>query len=104
MDNCPDNNDIACYFDGLLLGYEVEQLEKHFVECKKCREIVVITIQIMSQEQNFLDNCQKSNIINMKIRCVPRLKGEVPDVKKVKPSLQASMPKRGFFVFRRGMN
>ena len=53
---CPDENDMACYFDGLLPEDEVGQLEEHFAVCERCREIVVITRLIMSQEQNLLNN------------------------------------------------
>ena len=91
MSSCPDDNDMVCYFEGLLSEDEVEQLEEHFVGCERCREVVAITKQIMSQdmsqEPNFLDNNHGSGNIKMKISCVPSLKGEVPDVKKVKPSL-----------------
>jgi anti-sigma factor RsiW len=99
MANCLDDNDMACYFDGLLPEDEVAQLEEHFVGCERCREVVVITRQIMSQESNFLDNDQGSVNIKSTIRCVPCLKGEVPDVKKVKPSLQASLPSEGFLFY-----
>jgi len=99
MVHCPDENDMACYFDGLLSEDKVGQLEEHFVGCKRCREIVAITRQIMSQKPNFLDNSQRSGNIKSTIRCVPCLKGEVPDVKKVKPSLQASLPSEGFLFY-----
>ena len=78
MTNCPNDNDMACYFDGLLAEDEVEQLEKHFVGCERCREVVAITRQIMSQEPNFLDNCQGSVNIKSTIRCVPCLEGGNP--------------------------
>ena len=43
MATCPDDNDMACYIDGLLPVGEIQQLEKHFIECERCREIVAIT-------------------------------------------------------------
>jgi len=87
MDNCPDDSDIACYFDGILPEDKVGQLEEHFVECERCKEVMAITKKIISQEPNFIDNNRCSGNMKTIIRFVPCLKGEVPDVKKVKPSL-----------------
>ena len=39
--------------------------------------------------------------LSQQFGCVPSLKGEVPDVKKVKPSLQASLPSEGFLFLHR---
>lgn len=43
MANCPDDNDMACYFDNLLSEDEVQQIEEHSVGCERCREIIEIT-------------------------------------------------------------
>ena len=33
MANCPDDNDMACYIDGLLSDDEIRQIEKHLLDC-----------------------------------------------------------------------
>jgi hypothetical protein len=104
MTNCPDDNDMACYFDDLLPDNELGQLEKHFVGCERCSEVVAITKQIMSQKSNRLDNCQRSVNIKTTIRCVSCLKGEVLDVKKVKPSLALVCWRRFFALTKNVFN
>ena len=46
-----------------------------------------------------IDKEDSGGILIFKLGFVPCLKGEVPDVKKVKPSLQASMPSEGFLFY-----
>ena len=45
---CPDDNDMACYIDGLLSGEEAGQLEKHLLGCDRCREIVAVTNKVVA--------------------------------------------------------
>ena len=49
---CPDDNDMACYIDGLLSEDEVRQLERHLLGCDRCREIVGVTRKIKDQEKD----------------------------------------------------
>lgn len=48
MTNCPNEEDMACYIDGLLSDDEVKQLEKHLLGCDECREIVVVTKKVVA--------------------------------------------------------
>ena len=48
MANCPDENDMACYIDGLLLDGEVKQLERHLLGCDRCREEVEVTKKVVA--------------------------------------------------------
>ena len=41
-----NEEDMACYFDGLLPDAEVRQIEKHLLGCDRCREIVGLTRKI----------------------------------------------------------
>jgi anti-sigma factor RsiW len=52
MANCPDENDIVCYIDGLLPNGEVKQLEKHLLGCDRCREIVEVTRKIIKDKRS----------------------------------------------------
>ena len=45
---CPDDNDMACYIDGLLPDDEVRQLERHLLVCDRCREEVEITKKVIA--------------------------------------------------------
>jgi len=45
---CPDENDVACYVDGLSPDDEVRQLERHLFGCDKCREIVEVTKKVVA--------------------------------------------------------
>lgn len=47
MDICPDDNDMACYIDGLLPEVEVKQMEKHLLGCDRCREIVLVSKKVV---------------------------------------------------------
>lgn len=49
MNNCPNEEDMACYIDGLLLEDEVRRLEKHLFECDRCREIIEVTRKIIEE-------------------------------------------------------
>lgn len=55
MANCPNDNDMACYIDGLLPDDEVRQLERHLLGCDRCREIVEVTRKIIDQEKGLKD-------------------------------------------------
>ena len=46
---CPDDNDMACYIDGLLPDNEVRQLEKHLLGCDRCREEVEVTKKVVAR-------------------------------------------------------
>ncbi|MFH1563702.1 MAG: zf-HC2 domain-containing protein [Nitrospirota bacterium] len=48
MTNCPDDNDMACYIDGLLSNDGVRRLESHLLVCDRCREIVVVTKKVIA--------------------------------------------------------
>lgn len=50
MANCLEDNDMACYIDGLLPDDEIRQLERHLFDCDRCREIVGVTRKIMEAE------------------------------------------------------
>jgi anti-sigma factor RsiW len=50
MANCPNEEDMACYIDGLLSEDEVGRIEKHLLGCARCRETVEVTKEIISQE------------------------------------------------------
>jgi anti-sigma factor RsiW len=47
MANCPNDEDIACYIEGLLSVSEVRQLERHLISCDRCRDIVVVTKKVV---------------------------------------------------------
>ena len=47
MDNCPNEEDMACYIDGLLPDDELRQLQRHLLDCDRCREIVDVTRKII---------------------------------------------------------
>ena len=51
MTNCPNEEDMACYIDGLLPDCEVRQLERHLLGCDRCREIVEVTRKVIDQEK-----------------------------------------------------
>ncbi len=53
MANCPNEEDMVCYIDGLLSRDEVRQLERHLLDCDGCREIVEITKKVIGQEKAF---------------------------------------------------
>ena len=48
MANCPDDNDMACYIDGLLYDDEVSQLERHLLDCDRCREKVEVIKKVVA--------------------------------------------------------
>ena len=48
MSICPDDNDMACYIDGLLPEAEVRHLDRHLLGCNRCREIVVVTKKVVA--------------------------------------------------------
>lgn len=47
MINCPDEEDMVCYIDGLLSEVEVKQIEKHLLGCDRCWEIVVVSKKVV---------------------------------------------------------
>ena len=47
MANCPNEEDMACYIDGLLSDNEVRQLERHLLGCDRCQEIVMVTKKVV---------------------------------------------------------
>jgi len=49
MNNCPNEEELACYFDGLLPESEVKQLEKHLFEYDRCREIAEVTRKVIEE-------------------------------------------------------
>ena len=55
MSICPDNNDMACYVDGLLLDDEARQLERHLLGCDRCREEVEVTRKILQNNLRIFD-------------------------------------------------
>jgi len=54
MANCPDDNDMACYIDGLLSDNEARQLEKHLLDCDRCREEVEVTREILQNNSSII--------------------------------------------------
>ncbi len=46
---CPTDEDLACYFDGLLSKEEEIGIDNHVVGCSRCQEIVEITKKIVKQ-------------------------------------------------------
>lgn len=51
MNNCPNEEDMVCYIDGLLPEDEVRLLERHLLGCDRCREIVEVTRKVIEQEK-----------------------------------------------------
>jgi len=52
---CPDDNDMACYVDGLLPNDGARQLERHLLGCDRCREIVAVTRKILQNDSRIID-------------------------------------------------
>ena len=50
MTNCPNEEAMACYIDGLLSEGEVGQLERHLLGCDRCREEVGVIRKILEVE------------------------------------------------------
>jgi len=48
MTICPDENDMACYIGGLLSDDEVRQLERHLLDCDRCRDVVAVTKKVVA--------------------------------------------------------
>jgi len=49
---CPDDNDMACYIDGLLSEAEIRRLERHLLGCARCREEVEVTKKVVAWIEN----------------------------------------------------
>lgn len=43
MAHCVNENDLASYIDGVLIGNKDRLLKKHINRCTRCKEIVKIT-------------------------------------------------------------
>lgn len=54
MNNCPDEETMACHIDGLLSKEEIGQVEKHIQACSRCREIVEVTKKIKEEKKGDL--------------------------------------------------
>jgi hypothetical protein len=40
---------MACYIDGLLSNDEIRQIEKHLLDCDRCREEVEVTKKVVAR-------------------------------------------------------
>lgn len=54
MNNCPNEEDMACYIDGLLPAAEVRQMERHLLKCCRCREIEEVTRNIIGEVKTII--------------------------------------------------
>lgn len=50
--NCPDEETLACFVDGLLAGKELKEFNAHLEKCNCCREVIELTQAILRREKN----------------------------------------------------